>query len=127
MTEQFVTERFVPKETERPAAHTAVYTPPNIISNDAMVTYLTDVLGVRRKSGEPYSADDIEATTGISQRHYCTEIGASPLNRAEIVPAMGTRVALSALKGRKDWGHVDDLLASTSFPYKKSLGEEIAV
>lgn len=121
-----MTERLQFKETERPTASTAVYTPPNIISNEDMVFYLTRDLNVRRKSGEPYTEDDIEATTGIKQRHYCTEIGAPPLNRAKIVPAMGTRVALSALEGRKDWDRVDDVFASTSFPYKKSLGIEIA-
>lgn len=118
-------ERLQTKETEIPTASTAVYTPPNIISNETMVDYLTDVLNVRRQNGEPYNADDIERVTGIQQRHYCTEIGAPPLNRAKIVPAMGTKVALEALKGRKDWDHVDDLFASTSFPYKKSLGKEI--
>ncbi|MEK7573312.1 MAG: 3-oxoacyl-[acyl-carrier-protein] synthase III C-terminal domain-containing protein [Patescibacteria group bacterium] len=120
------TERFVPKETEKPTASTAVYTPPNIISNDAMVDHLTKVLNVRKSSGEPYTADDIERVTGISERHYCTEIGASPLNRAGIVPAMGTRVALEAFNGRKDWDYVDDVFASTGVPYKKSLGKEIA-
>lgn len=119
-------ERFVPKETERPTVHTAVYTPPNIITNEDMVRHLTDVSNVRKSSGEPYTADDIERVTGIKQRHYCAEIGAPPLNRAKIVPAMGTRVALSAVKGRRDWDHVDDIFASTGVPYKKSLGREIA-
>ncbi len=121
-----MTERLQLKETEKPTASTAVYTPPNIITNEDMVKYLTDVLNVRRQNGEPFGADDIERRTGIRQRHYCAEIGAPPLNRAEIVPEMGTGVALSALEGRKDWDRVDDVFASTSFPYGKSLGKEIA-
>lgn len=120
-----IAERLALKETEKPASSTAVYTPPNIISNDAMVKHL-EVLNVRKSSGVPYTAGDIERVTGIRQRHYCTEIGASPLNRAEIVPEMGTRVALEAYNGRKDWDYVDDVFASTGVPYKKSLGKEIA-
>lgn len=121
-----MTERFVPKETERPTASTAVYTPPNIITNDAMVDHLTNVLNVRRSNGQPYTAERIESMTGISERHYYAKIDAPPRNRAIVVPEMGKIVALSVVEGRRDWDQVDYIFASTGIPYKKSLSQEIA-
>ncbi|OGH38024.1 MAG: hypothetical protein A3B44_00715 [Candidatus Levybacteria bacterium RIFCSPLOWO2_01_FULL_38_21] len=114
------------REPEREGIQTGVYVPANIITNAMLVDFFEQRVPKIRKDGDrPYDPEGIEKITGIAARHWVNNLGEAPDNRAGVVSYMASKAASGAI-GRAGWRQVDVLLTSTTFPYRESLGLNVA-
>lgn len=119
-----ILERESSFETGKVRLGSGIFTPRNIIFNEDLVEYFAH-LGIRTDHGNSITCESIENTTGIRSRHWLSRIEGMPEERAEAVPGMAIAAAVDALSELK-WNEVDYVLASTTFPYRESLSEQLA-
>ena len=114
------------RESKREGIQTGVYVPANIITNAMLVDFFEQrVPKIRKEGNRPYDPEGIEKITGIESRHWVNNLGEAPDNRAGVLSYMASKAASGAIR-RAEWRQVDVLLTSTTFPYRESLGLNVA-